>query len=344
MRFLSIFFLSFFGLYNLAAQCEADHIVEASSFQYAPAELTIEVGESVAFFNMGGFHDVNGVVNSITEEPFNNPVSFSLPAVTGSDDGVCLGTITFDVPGTYNYDCSIGNHAADGMVASIIVNPPATNTIVDIIFDSPDHTLLENAILEADLAGTLNGAGPYTVFAPTDAAFEAFATALSISQEDLLALPNLTELLQYHVLGSVVMTVDLENDMELNTLVEEIILVNIVAIIILNQTATITNADIVADNGVVHVIDAFLTPMVIDATDEIEKAAWSLAPNPASGQVQLINVDFAPNGFLRDMSGRLIFEITANARTFSVSGLAPGVYFVELISDGKRSTQQLLVQ
>ena len=47
------------------------------------------------------------------------------------------------------------------------------NTVVDIVVNSDDHTLLELAVLEADLAGTLSGPGPFTLFAPTDAAITA---------------------------------------------------------------------------------------------------------------------------------------------------------------------------
>ena len=80
-----------------------------------------------------GFNDVNGVVNSITNVSFNNPESFSLAAVSGNANGVCMGSHTFNIPGVYNYDCSIGNHAAIGMVGTITVgtggctNPTASN-------------------------------------------------------------------------------------------------------------------------------------------------------------------------------------------------------------------------
>ena len=148
------------------AQCEADHVVEASSFTYAPNMLTIEQGESVAFVNFGGTHDVNGEVDSQTGESFGNPESFYFGAVSGSPEGECIGTYTFNLPGTYNYDCSIGNHAAQGMVASIVVNPaPMTTTVVDIIAGSPDHTLLAAAVGAAGLADALSADGPFTVFA-----------------------------------------------------------------------------------------------------------------------------------------------------------------------------------
>ena len=68
------------------AQCEADHVVEASSFMYAPSMLTIEQGESVAFVNLGGTHDVNGDVDSQTGMSFGNPEAFYLDAVSGAPE------------------------------------------------------------------------------------------------------------------------------------------------------------------------------------------------------------------------------------------------------------------
>ena len=58
-------------------------VVEASNYQCAPADLEIEVGQTVVWVNMGGFHDVNGVTSSIMEE-WDNPETFSLGAVNGT--------------------------------------------------------------------------------------------------------------------------------------------------------------------------------------------------------------------------------------------------------------------
>ena len=79
------------------AQCEADHTVEASSFQYAPEVLNIEVGETVAFVNLGGQHDVNGIASSIDGMSFNNPEEFYLDPVMGGAEGVCTFADTREV-------------------------------------------------------------------------------------------------------------------------------------------------------------------------------------------------------------------------------------------------------
>ena len=90
--------------------CEyADHQVEAGMFYYAPADLVVEMGESVQWNNVEGSHDVVVV---------NGPELFSLD-VTGP--GV-IGSYTFTLPGVYEYICSVGNHEEMGMVGSVVVN------------------------------------------------------------------------------------------------------------------------------------------------------------------------------------------------------------------------------
>ena len=102
-------------------ECAADQVVEAGNYFYSPGDVSIPVGGTVAWSNVGGFHNVNGDINTLTGESFGNPEAFFLDAVSGNADGVCIGTHTFNVPGVYNYDCSIGSHAANGMVGTITV-------------------------------------------------------------------------------------------------------------------------------------------------------------------------------------------------------------------------------
>ncbi len=234
-------------------------VVEASSYQYAPSSLEIEAGQTVVWVNMGGFHDVNGVESSIGTT-WNNPETFAFDAVNGSNMGTCIGFQTFTVEGTYDYDCAIGNHAEQGMVASVTVVAPPSNTVVDIIVNSEDHTLLEAAVGAAGLVDALNGEGPFTVFAPTDAAVVALTEALGITAEQLLALPNLGEILQYHVVGALANAADLSDGQMITTLLGSDVTVTINMDGVFINEAMVTVADIAADNGVVHVIDAVLLP------------------------------------------------------------------------------------
>jgi len=92
-----------------------------------------------------------------------------------------------------------------------VLMPPApeTTTVVDIIVNSEDHTLLEAAVGAAGLVDALSGEGPFTVFAPTDDAITALVTELGITADDLLALEGLADILTYHVVGATALSTDL---------------------------------------------------------------------------------------------------------------------------------------
>lgn len=142
----------------------------------------------------------------------------------------------------------------------------AQTTVVDVIVDSEDHTILEAAVVEAGIVEALNETtGTFTVFAPTDNAFITLASQLNVEVEDLLELPNLADILLYHVLPEVVL--------------EEVLLPFSVfsmwgtllpdapmyiqsngTTINVNGNSWIITADLIADNGVVHVIDAVVFP------------------------------------------------------------------------------------
>ena len=116
--------------------CNVDGVlVEVSSYAYSPSNLSIAVGQTVVWSNLGGLHDVNGDIDSQTGESFGNPESFYLSPVSGNADGVCIGSFTFNVPGVYNYDCSIGSHAALGMVATIVVGTGGCTDASAVNFD-----------------------------------------------------------------------------------------------------------------------------------------------------------------------------------------------------------------
>ena len=93
-------------------------------------------------------------------------------------------TVTINDGGIFINDAQVivADLTADNGVVHVIdavLTPPVpTNTVVDIVVNSEVHNLLEAAVLEADLAGTLSGEGPFTVFAPTDDAFELPKTCL----------------------------------------------------------------------------------------------------------------------------------------------------------------------
>ncbi|MGB0172296.1 MAG: hypothetical protein ACPF8Y_09970, partial [Flavobacteriales bacterium] len=108
-------------VYFNACDLEADAVVEASSFDFDPGILTLDVGATVVWVNVGGLHNVNATTNQLTGLPFDNPQPFNIPAVLGSPAGTCLGSFTFTVPGVYNYNSSVSNQAQLGMIGTIII-------------------------------------------------------------------------------------------------------------------------------------------------------------------------------------------------------------------------------
>ena len=114
------FFLSLLFLLFLVSASQNTHIVNAGMYYYDPSNLTIDQGDIVIWINNEGCHDVNGLTNSLTGQAFNNPESFVSEMTC--DVGVEIFSYTFNVPGEYNYDCSVYGHASAGMVGAISVN------------------------------------------------------------------------------------------------------------------------------------------------------------------------------------------------------------------------------
>ncbi|HEX8427718.1 fasciclin domain-containing protein [Hymenobacter sp.] len=130
---------------------------------------------------------------------------------------------------------------------------------------SPDHTTLLKALQAAGLAEQAKGAGPYTVFAPDNAAFdklppETLATLLKPASKK-----QLTKILTYHVVSGNVMSSDLKDGQVIKTVEGESLTVSVKgsAVTIKDAkggTATVTKPDIKTTNGVVHSIDTVLMP------------------------------------------------------------------------------------
>jgi uncharacterized surface protein with fasciclin (FAS1) repeats len=132
-----------------------------------------------------------------------------------------------------------------------------TKTILETAAEAGNFTTLIAAVEAAGLTDTLNGEGPFTVFAPTD---EAFAALPAGTVEGLLADPAaLAKILTYHVVAGKVMSTDLTNGMTAPTVEGADITIMTEGGVKVNE-ANVTTADIEASNGVIHVIDAVLMP------------------------------------------------------------------------------------
>jgi uncharacterized surface protein with fasciclin (FAS1) repeats len=138
-----------------------------------------------------------------------------------------------------------------------------TKNVVQIAQGDPQFSILVEAVVAADLAGALSGAGPFTVFAPTDTAFANALTELSITKAALLAnKPLLSKILTYHVVPVRVLKAGVPVGVPIPTLQGESFTVS-PSLVITDQrtrTANITATDLLATNGVVHVIDKVILP------------------------------------------------------------------------------------
>ena len=240
-------------------------------------------------------------------------------------------------------DIEAGNGVVHVIDAVLLPPAPVTNTVVDVIVNSEDHTLLEAAVIEAGLVEALSAEGPFTVFAPTDAAITALIEALEITAEDLLALPNLGDILQYHVVAGAAMSGDLTDGQEIETLLGSNVTVTINAEGVFINDAQVTVADIEADNGVVHVIDAVLLPPTPDNIHEAT-ANWSVMPNPAKDVVTLTGVNPAATLALLDMAGRTVREFAQGTTVLNVGDLTPGTYMLT-VNDGRNlELKKIMVQ
>ena len=140
---------------------------------------------------------------------------------------------------------------------------PADKTVVQTAVANPDFSILVEAVTAAGLADTLGGTGPFTVFAPTNAAFGALLTELGLTKEQLLANKALlTKVLTYHVLPALVLKADVPVGTPVKTVEGETFTVD-AALAITDQRgrkANITGTDILASNGAIHVIDKVILP------------------------------------------------------------------------------------
>ena len=172
-------------------------------------------------------------------------------------------------------DAGTSTTAADGATSTTMAEMTSTTetmmgeTVLDVAVGNEDFSTLVAAVQAAGLEEALaDPEATLTVFAPTNAAFEAALEALGLTAEELLAdTETLTTILTYHVLGDVVTSTDIAEagteEIPVETLSGEELVVVVGddgTVGFADQTATVTTPDIEASNGVIHVIDAVLLP------------------------------------------------------------------------------------
>lgn len=145
----------------------------------------------------------------------------------------------------------------NGVIHAIdkVLLPP---TVVDIAIANPSFSILVSAVVKAGLVETLSGAGPFTVFAPTNAAFEALFTTLGVSGIADLTANDLIPILQYHVVSGNVKSTQLTAG-NVPTLNGDIA-ISLSPSPAINTDSNIILTDVQGTNGIVHVIDRVLLP------------------------------------------------------------------------------------
>jgi uncharacterized surface protein with fasciclin (FAS1) repeats len=232
--------------------------------------------------------------------------------------------------------------ADNGVVHAINAVLLPVTTVVDIAINN-DFTYLTAALVQEELVPVLsNPFGEFTVFAPTNDAFEDLADALNTDIAGLLALENLTTVLLYHVVSGVVESTDLENG-TVNTLADITVNVNVNNGVLIN-TSTVILADVSADNGIVHVLDRVLvpggSPVSVPNFDNVSITAY---PNPASTSVSFSGLNEASLRIV-DLNGSVVFTGTYNGSALDISELSSGMYFIYVSNEQNTAVVRLSVK
>ncbi|GAA4304407.1 fasciclin domain-containing protein [Nibribacter koreensis] len=156
-------------------------------------------------------------------------------------------------------DKTTGMEKKEGVLVGGAMMVPSKNIVTNAL-GSSDHTTLVAAVKAAGLVETLMGPGPFTVFAPTNAAFEKLPAG---TVESLLLPENkakLTSVLTYHVVPGRLQAKDLKNGQKLKTVNGATLTVTRKGNMVMIDGATVSIADVISSNGVTHVIDAVVLP------------------------------------------------------------------------------------
>ena len=238
------------------------------------------------------------------------------------------------------------------VIDAVLLPAAEKTTVVDVIVNSEAHSTLEAAVVAAGLAETLAGDGPFTVFAPTDAAFAALPEG---TVETLLQDPQgeLTQILLYHVVGAKAMSSSLSNGQMVATLQGGSVEVTIDGGNVYINGAMVSTADIETDNGVVHVIDAVLLPDTKTAFEQfVAFENIKTYPNPTINE---ITVEFKSESTglvsksIYDITGRKVIEekrlnaeLGINTIKSNVQNLNPGIYFIKIEGNGSNKIQRFI--
>jgi transforming growth factor-beta-induced protein len=241
------------------------------------------------------------------------------------------------------------------VIDAVLIPETLPATVVDIATSNDDFSILVQALTREDLTidfvGALTGEGPFTVFAPTNAAFVALLAELGATSLDDIDTETLEAVLQMHVLAGKVMSTDLSEGLKAQTLLGEELTFSLEGgpktIDPNGRVSNITAFDIEAQNGVVHVIDTVilmdLTPTSVTSLEEI---SFDFYPNPATGFITVRTDEIGSTLRIIDISGKQmrVEKVVNTNQRIDLNGVNAGVYFISIESEAKRITQKLIVR
>jgi transforming growth factor-beta-induced protein len=214
-----------------------------------------------------------------------------------------------------------------------------SETVVDVALDN-GFTTLAAALIKAELLPVLSDPfAEFTVFAPTNTAFDNLATSLNTDIIGLLALPNLGSILLYHVISGTVLSTDLSNG-SVATLNGGSVVIDLTNGVKVND-ASVTLADVLSDNGVVHVIDKVLLPSAGLLEEQNKKV--ELFPNPTINEIVVKGTQGVYS--IADQSGRIVMQgKIVESGSISVKELKSGIYYMNITDLQNSSTKLTLIK
>ncbi|MFW6259939.1 MAG: fasciclin domain-containing protein, partial [Tangfeifania sp.] len=241
------------------------------------------------------------------------------------------------------------------VIDTVILPNQLPETVVDIATSDDDFSILVSALtredLSTDFVGALTGEGPFTVFAPTNAAFAALLDELGAASLDDIDSATLEAVLQMHVVSGKVMSADLTEGMTAPTLLGEEITFSLDGGATITdpngRVSNITAVDIEAQNGVVHVIDTVILPEQAPTNiEDFGEMTMRFYPNPAVDKITVESDEIGGTLRLVDISGKLLLEkqIRQYSELVGLNDVKPGVYFLSLQNGSKVVTKKLIVR
>ena len=218
------------------------------------------------------------------------------------------------------------------VVDAVVLPDGLITTVFDLIADSPNHTIFEELLRISGLNTTLSGPGIFTVFAPNNAAINSLGPD---GVNDLINDTNglLNDMLLYHITNSEYTGLDLTDGLEIT-------MSNGIAARIANdgfntfiEQGWILKFDLLADNGRVHEISKFISP--ITSTTTLDDASFNYYPNPVTDELTIDWTESDSNIeliLIYNSLGELVMKKNVDQRKFSIdiSTLHSGIYFIGL--------------